>query len=195
MLIKRKFLDGIAEGRISLAFRRWKRPTVKTGGSLRTIIGVLAIEAVDVVTDKSITKQDAANAGYSSRDELLAELNTRTEGKLYCITLHHAGSDPRHELREQNELSEEESDRVTTRLAKMDARSSQGPWTTKALRLIAKHPGKRAVELAESAAMGKKPLKTNVRKLNELGLTESLKIGYRLSPRGEVVFHRIEEKS
>ncbi len=62
MLIKQKFLDGIAEGRISLAFRRWKRPTVKAGGSLRTIIGVLAIEAVDVVTDKSITKHPGKRA-------------------------------------------------------------------------------------------------------------------------------------
>ena len=29
------------------------------------------------------------------------------------------------------------------------------------------------------------PFKRNVRKLKELGLTESLEVGYRLSPRGE----------
>ena len=80
MLLKQRILDGIAEGRITLAFRRWKRPTVKAGGSLRTAIGVLAIESVDVVDEKKITKQDAKRAGYSSRDELLSELNTRRQG-------------------------------------------------------------------------------------------------------------------
>ena len=33
----------------------------------------------------------------------------------------------------------------------------------------------------------KMPFKVNVRKLKRLGLTESLDVGYRLSPRGAVV--------
>lgn len=193
MLLKQRVLNGIVEGRISLAFRRWKRATVKAGGSLRTAIGVLAIEAVDVVTEDGISKQDATNAGYLSRDDLLAELNKRSEGKLYRITLHYAGSDPRQELREQDDMSDHEMNGVITRLAKMDASSRRGPWTTMTLRLIANNPGKRAVDLAESTAMEKKHFKTNVRKLKELGLTESLKVGYRLSPRGVVVFQQIEK--
>jgi hypothetical protein len=32
-----------------------------------------------------------------------------------------------------------------------------------------------------------KPFKADVRKLKELGLTESLEVGYRLSPRGKTV--------
>ena len=71
MLIKRPILDGIVEGRITLAFRRWKRPTVKTGGRLRTAIGVLAIEAVDLVDAESITSKDARRAGYDSKEELV----------------------------------------------------------------------------------------------------------------------------
>ena len=73
----------------------------------------------------------------------------------------------------------------------MDARSTNGPWTTMTLELIATNPGKRAAELAESAQMETKRFKTNVRKLKELGLTESLEVGYRLSPRGRVVLERI----
>ena len=73
MLLKQRVLNGIAEGRITLAFRRWKRPTVKAGGSLRTVIGVLAIESVDVVDEESITKQDAKRAGYAAREELLTD--------------------------------------------------------------------------------------------------------------------------
>ena len=76
---------------------------------------------------------------------------------------------------------------VNKRLANMDARSTQGPWTIATLKLIAEHPGKRATLLAESVGMETKRFKTNVRKLKELGLTESLQVGYRLSARGKVV--------
>jgi hypothetical protein len=34
------------------------------------------------------------------------------------------------------------------------------------------------------------PFKLDVRKLKELGLTESLPVGYRLSPRGEFLLQR-----
>ncbi len=52
------------------------------------------------------------------------------------------------------------------------------------LELIAENPGVRAPDLA--ARMGREtlPFKRDVRKLKELGLTESLEVGYRLSPRG-----------
>ena len=59
MLLKQRVLEGIAAGRITLAFRQWKRPTVKPGGSLRTPIGVLAIEAVDIVEEEDISEQEA----------------------------------------------------------------------------------------------------------------------------------------
>lgn len=192
MLLKRKVLNGIADGCITLAFRRWKRPTVKAGGTLRTVIGLLAIESVDAVDEKKITTQDAQRAGYESRRELLAELNARQEGKLYRIALHYAGDDPRHALREQDDLSDDEINTLKTKLSRMDSRGSQGPWTTTILELIAKHPGTRAAELAETMGMEVKRFKTNVRKLKELGLTESLKVGYRLSPRGKVVFGRVQ---
>ena len=42
----------------------------------------------------------------------------------------------------------------------------------------------RAEDLAASIGREKLPFKRDVRKLKELGLTESLEIGYRLSPRG-----------
>jgi hypothetical protein len=52
------------------------------------------------------------------------------------------------------------------------------------LELIAENPGVRAPDLA--ARMGREtlPFKRDVRKLKELGLTESLEVGYRLSPHG-----------
>lgn len=43
MLFKKAALDGIAAGRITLAFRRRRRPTVRQGGTLRTRAGVLDV--------------------------------------------------------------------------------------------------------------------------------------------------------
>ena len=52
------------------------------------------------------------------------------------------------------------------------------------LELIAARPAVRAPDLAASLGRETQPFKADVRKLKELGLTESLLVGYRLSPRG-----------
>lgn len=59
MLIKYRVLELIAEGSVKPAFRRWKCPTVKTGGQLKTAVGVLAINAVNVIDVDEITEEDA----------------------------------------------------------------------------------------------------------------------------------------
>ncbi len=57
---------GLADGTVTLAFRRWQRPTVTTGGTLKTAVGVLAIDEVVEINENSITAEDAARAGYGS---------------------------------------------------------------------------------------------------------------------------------
>jgi hypothetical protein len=69
-------------------------------------------------------------------------------------------------------------------LAAMDRRTPEGPWTAKAMELIDQFPGRPAEVLAREAGQDKVPFKACVRKLKTLGLTESLEVGYRLSPRG-----------
>ncbi|MCY3604015.1 MAG: hypothetical protein OXH12_13160 [Chloroflexi bacterium] len=184
MLLKRETLEGIAEGRITLAFRRWKRPTVRAGGELRTAIGVLAIDAVDAISESDITEDTARHAGYAARDALLADLNRRPDGDLYRVTLHLAGDDPRTALRQQDTLDGDAIEAIAARLARFDRSSRHGPWTETVLRLIEDSPGVRAPDLAASLDRETQPFKRDVRKLKELGLTESLKVGYRLSPRG-----------
>jgi len=182
VLFKQRFLDGLADGTITLAFRRWRRPTVRAGGRLRTAVGVLAIDAVDRIDPAAISASDARRAGYSSLPALLASLDG--DAPLYRIALHHAGADPRAALRRRRRLTEAEAADLLRRLARLDAASRHGPWTARVLRLIAQRPRVRAAELA--AALGRETLafKGDVRKLKELGLTESLEVGYRLSPRG-----------
>lgn len=191
MLIKLQDLRGIQEGRITRAFRRWKRPTVKAGGTLKTAVGILAIEAVEEIREAQITRQDALKAGFASRKQLLEALPARGSGKLYRIELTYAGADPRNELRRQARLSTDEVEQLRERLRRWDERSTCGPWTLAALDVIAAHPARRAAELAEEIGLETSRFKQNVRKLKELGLTESLEIGYRLSPRGKALRKRV----
>jgi len=181
VLIRREILDQIVRGDIDLVFRRWIKPTVRTGGTLHTGAGLLAIERVDPIARDAITDADAHRAGYRGRAELLRALDTRPTGDIYRIGVRFIGADPRVELRE-SELDDDALSALRKRLARLDA---SGPWTTATLRLIAENPGVRAADLAESVGRDRDSFKTDVRKLKNLGLTESLLVGYRISPRGQ----------
>jgi hypothetical protein len=52
------------------------------------------------------------------------------------------------------------------------------------LEILQANPGVRAADLCGLVGLEKAAFKINVRKLKALGLTESLEVGYRLSPRG-----------
>ena len=80
---------------------------------------------------------------------------------------------------------------IGTRLDRYDAASNHGPWTRETLELIARHPARRAPELAEMVGRETKPFKLDVRKLKNLGLTRSLRVGYELSPRGRAYLDRV----
>ncbi len=69
-------------------------------------------------------------------------------------------------------------------MARWDRASRSGPWTGIYLALLQRCPGVRAGDLADEVGMDKARFKARVRKLKSLGLTESLEVGYRLSPRG-----------
>ncbi len=175
-------LRRIASGEITLAFRRWKRPSVKAGGTLTTAVGVLAIESVQAVEVRDIDDQQAQRAGYADRRALLDTLDRHGSGQIHRIALYLAGADPRLALRA--ELPDAAAvARLKARLARMDASAGE-PWTAATLHLIAANEGARAADLAARVGQDRDVFKRNVRKLKNLGLTESLETGYRLSPRG-----------
>ena len=74
MLMPKTTWTGLADGSITVAFRRWKRPTVKADGTLRTAAGLLAIDAVDPIDEADITAADARSAGHGSVADVLAAL-------------------------------------------------------------------------------------------------------------------------
>jgi len=190
MLIKDEILERIKAGEITVLFRRWSRPGAKTGGTQMTQAGVIAIDLVEVITEEQITETDALNAGFSSKDDLVAHLNYRDD-PIYRIAVHFAGDDPRIALRSSDELSEEELSEIIAKLEKMDGSSKRGPWTRSYLEVIESMPATFSGLLANYIGVEKAEFKPQVRKLKALGLTESLEVGYRLSPRGEKVLAAI----
>jgi hypothetical protein len=186
-------LAGLVDGRIDLAFRRWEQPRVKAGGRQRTAVGVVGFDAVDVVPRTAVTAAAARRAGFATRQELLGFLDRRSAGAIYRIQLRVIGPDPRvalrHQLPDPATLAE-----LERRLARLDRASAHGPWTLAVLRAIAANPERRAADLAAEFGRPRLPFKVDVRKLKELGLTESLPIGYRLSPRGAAVLAHLEAR-
>ena len=191
MLFPLRVLDPIRDGRVDLAFRRWERPRVRPGSRLRTPVGVLEVRSVEVVERSSLGADEARRAGFDSIEDLLAMLDRRDRGEIHRIELRYAGADPRVELRAKADLSEDELGEIARKLERLDEASRHGPWTTVVLELIARRPEVRAEELAAELGREKLPFKRDVRKLKELGLTESLNPGYRLSPRGKTVLKRL----
>ena len=190
MLIRNETLARIAAGEVDTLFRRQKRPTVRAGGTLRTQIGMLAIDAVERIEPGEVTEDDARRAGMT-RDAILAMLAAKTEGECYRVRVHVAGADPRIALREDAALDDATVATLRARLDRLDAASTHGPWTRQVLALIAERPFVRAPDLAASMGRETLPFKEDVRKLKALGLTISHSPGYELSPRGRALLERL----
>ena len=187
MLIKHAILQRIVAGEIDLAYRRWKRPTVKAGGTLRTAVGELAIDDVTTVTVDAITEAEARRAGYTDLEELKAELSKRPEGNLVRVALRYQGDDQRTKLRNDATLSDLECAEVIERIGRLGKSIPIPDLSLTILRWIEAWPERRAQDLADEIGADKAKLKNHIRKLKELGLTESKQTGYQLSARGQRV--------
>ena len=180
MLFSADAWPGIAEGSITVTFRVWTRAQAKIGGNYR-VAGML-IEATDVrqVEVDEITDEDARRAGATDRAAVLARLGSAQA--VWRIDFVYRGADDR--IARRNDTS---ADDITTVIARLSRLDRNGAWTRSTLQLIERYPGVVSTTLARHVNQDRAAFKVNVRKLKELGLTESLDIGYRLSPRGEAV--------
>jgi len=191
MLLPKKVLEGVEKGEIDLAFRRWTRPTVKSGGTLRTRVGMLLIASVEPVDIGDITADDARRAGTNLGD-LLDFLEAKEVGTVYRVELGGVGPDPRVALREMKDLTSDDLAEITARLDRLDRAGKRGSWTREFLCLIGRNPHVRAQDLADRLGLEKSDFKNDVRKLKNLGLTISHSPGYELSPRGLAYLDRSE---
>jgi hypothetical protein len=192
-LFKARFHAGIVDGSITRTFRRWKRLQVVPGNQYLQPFGEVEVVAAKEVSERSITARDAELAGYKSREDLLDELAKYDEGTLYRIDFRFTGADRRVALREKSDLSQSDIDALMKRLARLDAASSHGPWTRQALELIDRNPAIVSTVLAAEMGLERAVFKLDIRKLKESGLTESLEVGYRLSPRGKRLLEHLRK--
>ena len=90
MLFRQDVLQGIAEGRVTLAFRRWRRAPAD-GALLHSPAGVICPDRVTTVDEGNITPEDVRRTGMSI-DDLRS---SGGEGTLLRIELRLAGEDAR----------------------------------------------------------------------------------------------------
>ncbi len=186
MLFEQRLREGLHDGSVTLAFRRWRRPQVVAGHDYRTQLDMVRAEAIDQVTPAEITRSQATAAGYTDVAALLADLRGDHELPLYRIRFRRLDEpDPRDTLAATATLTDAEADSIAARLARMDAASRRGPWTAAILGQIASKPAVSSEFLAQAIGWERAEFKVHVRRLKALGLTISLDVGYRLSPRGQ----------
>jgi hypothetical protein len=177
-------LRGLTEGRLTCTYRRWTVVRPKVGSRFTTSAGMVEVTAIERVRVRDLRRADAVAAGFADLAELLAWTRAKGEGDLYRIGIALAGPDPRVALRSSDGLKPAEVADLDARLMRMD-RAADEPWTRPVLRLIQRRPATVSTELAAELGQDRPYFKIRVRRLKALGLTESLEVGYRLSPRGE----------
>jgi hypothetical protein len=145
VLFEKRFHGGLADGSITLTFRAWSRPQVRTGGRYRTAAGLLEVVSVEKVQVAAITGRDARRAGFQSGAQLVAYLTKKSrrelgpETQVYRVELSYAGPvGDTFGAREAN-LSDDEVADIAKRLDRLDRRSQDGPWTARTLELIERH--------------------------------------------------------
>ncbi len=191
MRFLKRFWEPIAAGDVTVAIRRWDRPRVVAGRRYRTAGTILEVDSVEIVDESALTDELASHAGYRSAAEMIHELRHRPMGATFVVRFHVVpGPDPRTVLAESDQLSDKDIAEIEQRLDRLDRASSHGPWTREVLAMIASNPARRAPDLAAELGRETLPFKVDVRKLKNLGLTFSLKVGYELSPRGEAYLAR-----
>jgi hypothetical protein len=186
VLFEQRFWAGIADGSITVTFRRWKRPQVVAGRRYRTPGGIVEAERVTTVDPAAISKADARRAGYPSPEVLAADLRGDPSTPVTRIQFRLVDEpDPRAVLASSDALGDTDVAAIDTRLDRLDRSSRHGAWTRAVLAAIEHRPATRAPDLAATFGRDTAEFKVDVRKLKNLGLTLSLPVGYRLSPRGE----------
>jgi hypothetical protein len=194
MLLPKPIAEGVRDGTVTLAFRRWEEPRVRVGGTQLTAAGLVAFDAVDEIDNlAAISDAEARSAGCRDADDLRRRLvpgpgrrgprGSKGGDHVYRIRLRYAGVDPRLSLRD-TVPDDDDLARLVAAVARLDAGRRSGPWTREILEWIAANPGVVSTELATLLGRELLPMKADIRRLKALGLTISLRVGYQLSARG-----------
>jgi hypothetical protein len=185
VLFAKRFWSGIADGSVTITYRRWRRQQVLAGRQYRTPAGLVEVTSVSPTSITQISDDEARRAGYRDVASLVADLPHRPGIDLFRVEFRAVSEpDPRAVLAAMADLDDADVAEISGRLDRLDRASGHGPWTREVLQLIRDRSATRAADLAGALGRDTRSFKLDVRKLKALGLTESLELGYRLSPRG-----------
>ena len=189
MLLNRDTAEGIANGSITLVLRRWDVPRAKVGGTQRTMAGTIRIDDVtEYPGGHRVTAAQARAAGYPDAATAQRDLDRRPARHTYAIAVSYLAPDERPDLAADDRLSADDGDTIAVRLDRWDAATE--PWTRQYLELIAANEAVRAPDLADRVGLDVPRFKRRVHQLKGLGLTISLDVGYRISPRGRAFLRK-----
>ena len=183
--------EAVATGQITVTFRLWKRLHAKVGGRYTVGSVVIEVDSIEMIPFHAVTKRDIKLAGMPTK-EALRERSAHAgpiddDTLVYRIEFHVVGAKP---TEVAAPFDDEHVALVNTKLDAMDTRSKAGAWTRATLGLIGENEGMVSTELAAQMHRPRMEFKSDVRKLKALGLTESLEVGYRLTPLGRRIATR-----
>lgn len=193
MLFQRRFHERILSGDIRCTVRIWQRPHVKVGGRYAIGQGAIVVDKIRETRLDDITPALARHCGFESLVDLMKVAKHGPGERVFVIDFHFDSGAGARLAPATDVVSAEELAELIQRLEAMDRRSHVGPWTLATLRAIEARPGVLAAKLATSLGRPRDEFKRDVRKLKNLGLTFSLEIGYRLTPKGKAIVSALEE--
>jgi hypothetical protein len=134
MRFEQRLRDGIADGSVTVMFRRWRRTQAVAGHRYRTGRSMIEVEPVETVDPAAITDADARRAGWPDAGALVADLHGEPDLPLYRIGFRRLDEpDPREVLAADAALSPAEVAELDRRLDRLDRASAAGPWTAATL--------------------------------------------------------------
>jgi hypothetical protein len=190
MLFQRRFHERIRSGEIRCTLRIWQRPHCKVGGRYALGTGAIVVDRMHEARFEDITPELARRSGFASVVDALKTAKHGAGERVFVIDFHYDGAAGARSRPKTGGASSVELAELVQRLDAMDNRARVGPWTQATLRAIDARPGVLAAKLARSLGRPRDEFKRDVRKLKKLGLTSSLEIGYRLTPKGKVLLGR-----
>lgn len=70
MEFSQELRDDVLAGDITVSFRLWKRPRVKTGGRYPVGPGLIEVDSIELVPFADVTDEDVRRAGEPDRETL-----------------------------------------------------------------------------------------------------------------------------
>jgi hypothetical protein len=191
VLFKTRFHAGIRSGEITRTVRIWQRPHAKIGGRYALGAGAVVVDRMHEIRLEDITPALARSCGFSSVVDALKLAKHGAGERVFVIDFHYDGKTSARPKPTTGVVTATELAELARRLDALDRRARNGAWTRTTLGAIGARPGVPAARLARSLGRPRDDFKRDVRKLKNLGLTFSLEIGYRLTPKGKALLARL----